>query len=87
MLEGDLAEEVAKLRDSHDGDIIVHGSVQLAQELIDKDLVDALHLMVFPVVLGTGKRLFGETGDKKALKLTDSKIVGDGVVILVYGRA
>ena len=87
VLEGDLAEQVAKVRDSHDGDVTVHGSVQLAQALIDKDLVDALHLMVFPVVLGAGKRLFGETGDKKTLQLTDSKIVGDGVSILVYGRA
>jgi dihydrofolate reductase len=87
VIEGDLADEVAKLRDGHDGDVTVHGSVQLAQELIDKDLVDALHLMVFPVVLGAGKRLFGETGDKKTLRLTDSKTVGDGVTILVYGRA
>jgi dihydrofolate reductase len=67
--------------------VTVHGSVQLARELIDKDLVDALHLMVFPVVLGAGKQLFGETGDKKALKLADSKTVGDGVTILVYERA
>ena len=87
VVEGDLAEQVPKLRDSHEGDVTVHGSVQLAQELIDKDLVDALHLMVFPVILGAGKRLFGETGDKKTLKLTDSKTVGDGVSILVYGRA
>ena len=87
VLEGDLAEQVAKVRDSHDGDVTVHGSVQLVQALIDNDLVDALHLMVFPVVLGAGKQLFGETGDKKTLKLTDSKTVGDGVSILVYGRA
>jgi dihydrofolate reductase len=87
VIEGDLAEEVAKVRDSHDGDVTVHGSVQLVRELIDKDLVDALHLMVFPVVLGAGKQLFGETGDKKALKLMESKTVGDGVSILVYGRA
>jgi dihydrofolate reductase len=87
VLEGELAEEVAKVRDSHDGDVTVHGSVQLAQALIDKDLVDALHLMVFPVILGAGKQLFGETGDKKTLKLTESKTVGDGVSILVYGRA
>ena len=87
VLEGDLAEQVAKVRDSHDGDVTVHGSVQLVQALIDNDLVDALHLMVFPVVLGAGKQLFGETRDKKTLKLTDSKTVGDGVSILVYGRA
>jgi dihydrofolate reductase len=87
VLKGDLAEEVAKVRDRHEGDVVVHGSPQLVQALIDEDLVDALHLMVFPVVLGSGKRLFGATADKKALKLTDSKIVGDGVAILVYGRA
>ena len=71
----------------HDGDIVVHGSAQLAQALLEQDLVDELRLMVFPVVLGTGKRLFGETSDKKTLKLADSQTVGDGVVILVYGRA
>jgi dihydrofolate reductase len=87
VLTGDLSEQVAELRDSHDGDVAVHGSVQLVQGLIDEDLVDALHLMVFPVVLGAGKQLFGPTGDKKTLKLTNSKTVGDGVAILVYGRA
>jgi dihydrofolate reductase len=86
VLNGDLAQDVATVRDKHDGDVVVHGSAQLAQALIDQDLVDELRLMVFPVVLGSGKRLFGETGDKKGLKLTDSKVVGDGVAILVYGR-
>jgi dihydrofolate reductase len=86
VLEGDLSEAVARVKDAHDGDIVVHGSVQLAQELLDKDLVDELRLMVFPVVLGSGKRMWGETSDKKGLKLVDSKTVGDGVAILVYGR-
>ena len=86
VLEGDLAEAVAKLKEQHDGDIVVHGSAQLVQGLLDHDLVDELRLMVFPVVLGTGKTLFGETSDKKRLKLRDSKIVGDGVAILIYGR-
>ena len=86
VLKGDLAEEVAKLRQAHDGDIVVHGSARLAQALLERDLVDELRLMVFPVVLGTGKRLFGETSDKKRLQLVDSKTVGDGVVILTYGR-
>jgi dihydrofolate reductase len=86
VLNGDLATEVARIKDQHEGDIVVHGSAQLAQELIDQDLVDELRLMVFPVVLGSGKRLFGETNDKKSLRLADSKIVGDGVAILVYGR-
>jgi dihydrofolate reductase len=86
VLGGDVVGEVQKLRQEGGGDIVVHGSVQLAQTLIDNDLVDELRLMVFPVVLGAGKRLFGETGDKKTLRLTDSKAVGDGVVTLVYER-
>jgi dihydrofolate reductase len=87
VLEGDVAKSVAKLRDEVDGDIYVHGSVQLAQALLDNDLVDELHLMVFPVVLGAGKRLFGSTGDKKTMQLAESKTVGDGVEILVYRPA
>jgi dihydrofolate reductase len=84
VLEGGVAEEVAKLREKHDGDIVVHGSARLVQTLIEHDLVDELRLMVFPVVLGSGKRLFGEASDKKSLQLVDSKTVGDGVAILVY---
>jgi dihydrofolate reductase len=84
VLMGDVVGDVSKLRERTEGDIYVHGSCQLAQTLIDNDLVDELHLMVFPVVLGTGKRLFGETSDKKPLRLTDSKTVGDGICILVY---
>jgi dihydrofolate reductase len=87
VLEGDVAESVAQLKRDQDGDIVVHGSPRLVQTLVEHDLVDELRLMVFPVVLGTGKRLFGETSDKKSLRLVDSKIVGDGVAILVYGPA
>ncbi len=87
VLKGDVAQEVAKLKQEHDGDIVVHGSAQLVQALIEHDLVDELRLMVFPVVLGSGKRLFGETSDKKPLRLVDSKTVGDGVVILIYEPA
>jgi dihydrofolate reductase len=87
VLSGNVVDEVAKLRDEQDGDIVVHGSAQLVQTLLEQDLVDELRLMVFPVVLGDGKRLFGETSDKKPLRLVDSKTVGDGVSILVYGRA
>jgi dihydrofolate reductase len=87
VLEGDVAEAVRKLKDEIDGDIVVHGSAQLARTLLELDLVDRLHLMVFPVALGAGKRLFGETRDKKPLRLIDSKIVGDGVAILIYERA
>jgi dihydrofolate reductase len=84
VLKGDVVDEVTKLRQEVDGNIYVHGSRQLAQTLIEHDLVDELHLMVFPVVLGTGKRLFGETSDKKPLQLVDSKTVGEGVTILAY---
>jgi dihydrofolate reductase len=87
VLSGDLVEEISKLKREQDGDIVVHGSPQLARALIEHDLVDELRLMVFPVVLGSGKRLFGETSDKKSLRLTDSKAVGDGVTILVYEPA
>jgi dihydrofolate reductase len=87
VLKGDVTEEVAKLRQAHDGDIVVHGSARLVQTLLEQDLVDELRLMVFPVVLGSGKRLFGETSDKKSLRLVDSKVVGDGVAILVFQPA
>jgi dihydrofolate reductase len=87
VLKGDVAEEVAKLKQAHDGDVVVHGSAQLVQALVEHDLVDELRLMVFPVVLGSGKRLFGDTSDKKRLRLVDSKTVGDGVAILTYEPA
>jgi dihydrofolate reductase len=87
VLSGDVAGEVAKLKQQVDGDIVVHGSVQLVQALIEHDLVDELRLMVFPVVLGSGKRIFGETSDKKPLRLVDSRVVGDGVAILTYEPA
>jgi dihydrofolate reductase len=86
VLKGDLAAEVAMLKEKHEGDIVVHGSAQLAQALLAQDLVDELRLMVFPVVLGTGKRLFGAS-DKKPLELVDSRTVGDGVAILTYEPA
>jgi dihydrofolate reductase len=86
VLDGDVAEQVSKLKDDVDGSILVAGSAQLVQSLIEHDLVDELRLMVFPVVLGIGKRLFGETSDKKGLRLADSRTIGDGIVILVYQR-
>ena len=84
VLRGDVVAEVSKLRQESSGDIVVHGSAQLVQTLIEHDLVDELRLMVFPVVLGTGKRLFGDTSDKKRMRLASSKTVGDGVVILIF---
>lgn len=86
VLEGDLSAAVSELRTKHQGDIVVHGSAQLVQGLLDNDLLDELRLMVFPVVLGQGKRLFGAS-DKKTLKLRDTKTVGDGVMIATYVKA
>jgi dihydrofolate reductase len=87
VLKGDVVQAVSKLREGPGGDIVVHGSAQLVQTLLENDLVDELRLMVFPVVLGSGKRLFGDTSDKKPLRLVDSRTVGDGVSILIYRRA
>ena len=88
VLDGDAAQAVARLRETFDGDLVVHGSAQLVQLLIEHDLVDEVRLMVFPVVLGSGKRLFADTSEKKTpLRLTESKVVGDGVTILVYEPA
>ncbi len=85
VLGGDLVDEITKLKGVVGGDIVVHGSARLAQGLLESDLVDELRLMVFPVVLGSGKRLF-ESGSKKRMRLTGSKAVGDGVLILTYER-
>jgi dihydrofolate reductase len=87
VLRGDIAEEIGKLKQELDGDIVVHGSARLVQTLVEHDLVDEFRLMVYPVVLGSGKRLFGDTSDKKPLRLVDSKVVGDGVAILIYEPA
>jgi dihydrofolate reductase len=88
VVKGNVVDEVSKLKESVDGIIQVPGSRRLAQELIENDLVDEYHLMVFPVVLGTGDRLFGETSDMKRLRLTEAKPVGpDGVIVLVYQKA
>jgi dihydrofolate reductase len=87
VLKGDVVKEVSKLRQKPGGDIVVHGSAQLVQTLLENDLVDELRLMVYPVVLGSGKRLFGETSDKKPMRLVDSKTLGDGVTLLTFQPA
>jgi dihydrofolate reductase len=87
VLDGDVVTSVGRLRETVDGEIVVHGSGQLVQTLLEHDLVDELRLMVFPVVLGSGKRLFGETSDKKTLRLSSSTTVGDGIAIMVYEPA
>jgi len=86
VVGGDLDAAVARVREERDGDVVVHGSAQLVQGLIAADHVDELRLMVFPVILGTGKRLFGATDGKKPLRLASSRVVGDGVTILTYTR-
>jgi dihydrofolate reductase len=86
VLSGDFVTQIEKLKQGVDGVILVAGSAQLVQGLVENDLVDELRLMVFPVVLGSGKRLFDETSDKKPLRLVSSKTVGDGIAILTYER-
>jgi dihydrofolate reductase len=86
VLGGDLDAAVKRVRDENDGDVVVHGSATLVQGLLAGDHVDEMRLMVFPVVLGSGKRLFGESSDKKPLRLASTKVVGDGVAILTYER-
>jgi len=83
VLDGDPVAAVTKLKQDVDGEIVVHGSPQLARTLLDNGLVDELRLMVFPVILGSGKRLFGD-GSKKSLNLVEAKTVGDGIEILVF---
>ena len=84
VLKGDVVDEVSKLRQQLDGEIVVLGSARLARTLIEHDLVDELRLMVYPVLLGSGARLFGETSDKKPMRLVDTKTIGDGLVFLTY---
>jgi dihydrofolate reductase len=82
----DVVAEVAKLREQPGGNILVNGSVQLVETLLENDLVDELRLMVYPTVLGQGKRLFDETSEPKSLKLVSSKPAGE-TLILVYEPA
>jgi dihydrofolate reductase len=87
VLGGDAVKEVSELRWQPGADIVVHGSPQLVQTLLEHDLVDELRLMVYPIILGMGKRLFGETTDKKRLRLTEMARVGDGITTFVYEPA
>ncbi len=85
VLKGDAAEAVRQLKEDGDGDLLIAGSAQLVQALTEHGLVDEYRLMVFPLVIGSGKRLFGDTSAAAALELVESKPVGpDGVVILTY---
>ena len=86
VLSGDFATDIAAAKDEVDGVILVAGSAQLVQGLIAADLLDELRLMVFPVVLGGGKRLFADDGRKVPLTLADARTVGEGVQLLTYER-
>ena len=84
VLKGDVVNEVTRLKQELDGDIVVYASYQLGRTLIEHDLVDELRLFVFPVLLGAGERLFGETSGKKPIRLVNSRTVGDGLTFLTY---
>jgi len=84
VLTGDVVTEVSKLKQDLDGEIVVPASYQLGRTLIEHDLVDELRLVVFPVVLGAGERLFGETGETKPMRLVSSQTIGDGLTYLTY---
>ncbi|HEX6444986.1 MAG TPA: dihydrofolate reductase family protein [Streptosporangiales bacterium] len=87
VLRGDVVDEVTKLKHELDGDIVVYASHRLVQTLMDHDLVDELRLTVFPVVIGAGQRLFGETGGSKRLRLVRAETVGEGLAFLAYQTA
>jgi dihydrofolate reductase len=87
VIDGDVAEGLAELKQRVDGDILVNGSVQLVQTLAEHDLVDEYRLMVFPTILGAGKRLFGETSDAAALRLVDAKPAGETLILIYEPRA
>ena len=80
----DVVAEVSKLKQELAGEVVVYASYQLGRMLIEHDLVDELRLVVFPVVLGAGQRLFGETSDQKPMRLVDTRTIGDGLVFLTY---
>ncbi len=84
VLKGDVLDEVSKLRQKVDGEILIYASYQVVRTLIEHDLVDELRLVVFPVMLGSGERLFGETSDKKPLRLLGTRTIGAGLVFLTY---
>jgi dihydrofolate reductase len=84
---GDATAQVRRLKDEFDGELQVPGSHRLVQELLEADLVDQINLMVFPVILGTGKRVFEQQPERRNLRLRECKVVGDGVAVMVYERA
>jgi dihydrofolate reductase len=86
VLKGDVVAEVSKLKQELDGDIVVYASYQLGRTLLEHDLVDELRLVLFPVVLGAGERLFGETSDQAPMRLSSAATIGEGLTFLTYER-
>jgi dihydrofolate reductase len=84
VLKGDVVDTVSKLKQELDGEILIYASYQLGRTLIEHDLVDEARLVVFPVMLGAGERLFAETSERKPMRLLDTKTIGDGLVLLTY---
>ena len=86
VLTGDAVDAVSKLKQELDGEIVVPASFQLVRTLMEHDLVDELRLKIYPVVLGAGERLFGETSDEKSVRLVDHQTVDGDVAFLTYER-
>jgi dihydrofolate reductase len=84
IIKGDVVSEVSRLKQEISGEILVYASYQLVHTLIEHDLVDELRLVIFPVVLGAGERLFGETSDKKPMRLVNVTTIGDGLTFVTY---
>jgi dihydrofolate reductase len=87
VLKGDVVTEVSKLKQAVDGEILIYASYQLGRTLLEHDLVDELRMIVVPVVLGAGERLFGETSDQKPMRLVDARTIGAGLAFLTYEYA
>ena len=87
LISGDVLAEIAKLKEQPGGDIVIHGSAALVRSLLEHRVIDELRLMVFPIVLGTGNKLFGDTEDSVVLQLADSKVLASGTLILTYHPA
>jgi dihydrofolate reductase len=85
-LKGDVVNEISKLKRQLGGEIVIPGSIRLVRTLLEHDLVDELRLMIYPVVLGDGQRLFGETAGKRPMRLVDRRTLDDGLVYLIYQR-
>src|SRR4051812_42193830 len=84
VVNGNVVQEVSKLKQELEGEIVIPASYQLGRQLIEHDLVDELRLVIFPVVLGAGDRLFDDTSDRKPMRLVDTQTIGDGLVFLAY---